>query len=140
MNPSNVYETLLEELAAGELTDLQRKVFHLLRDNPDGLDRYQLVNHIFGYIPVKIDGNTDDRKIRKAIEKLRQRLFPIISTSGKPGYRLDTSREAVQKMIRELRSRRDRIDEQIQAASKFYSIPVVYQPDPSQVEQLRMAL
>lgn len=140
MNPSNVYETLLEELAAGELTDLQRKVFQLLRDNPDGLDRFQLVHRIFGYIPVKIDGNTDDRKIRKSIERLRQRLFPIISTSGKPGYRLDTSREAVQKMIRELKSRRDRIDEQIQAASKFYSIPVVYQPDPSQVEQLRMAL
>jgi len=140
MNPSNVYETLLEELAAGELTDLQRKVFQLLRDNPDGLARFQLVHRIFGYIPVKIDGNTDDRKIRKSIERLRQRLFPIISTSGKPGYRLDTSREAVQKMIRELKSRRDRIDEQIQAASKFYSIPVVYQPDPSQVEQLRMAL
>jgi len=139
MNPSNVYETLLEELAAGELTTLQRKVFQLLRDHPDGLDRYQLVHRIYGYTPLKIDGNTDDRKIRKAIGKLRERLFPIISTSGSPGYRLDTSREAVQKMIRELRSRRDRIDEQIQAASKFYSIPVVY-AEPVAVKQMEMAL
>ena len=140
MNPTNVYENLLEELAAGQLNDLQRQVFELLRDNPDGLDRFQLVHHIYGYIPVKIDGNTDDRKIRKAIERLRQRLFPIVSTSGRPGYRLDTSKEAVSKMIHELQSRRARIDEQIEAASKFYNIPVTYQTDPSQVQQIRMPL
>lgn len=140
MNPSNVYETMLEELAAGQLNELQKQVFQLLRDNPDGLDRYQLVHHIFGYIPLKIDGNNEDRKIRKAIERLRQRLFPIVSTSSKPGYRLDTSRDAVTKMIRELESRRDHINQQIEAASKFYDIPVTYRNDPSQVEQLRMAL
>lgn len=138
MNPNKVYETMLEELAAGQLNDLQKQIFQLLRDNPDGLDRFQLVHRIYGYIPVKIDGNTDDRKIRKAIERLRQRLFPIVSTSGKPGYRLDTSRDAVTKMIRELESRRDHINEQITAASKFYNIPVVYQNDPSQAQQMRL--
>lgn len=137
-SPSNVYETMLEELADGQLNDLQKKVFHLLRDNPDGLDRYQLVQRIFGYLPVKIDGNNEDRKIRKAIERLRQRLFPIVSTSSKPGYRLDTSREAVTQMIRELESRRDHINEQITAASKFYDIPVAYQNDPSQAQQMRL--
>lgn len=140
MNPNKVYETMLEELAAGQLNDLQKQVFQLLRDNPDGLDRYQLVQAIYGYIPLKIDGNNEDRKIRKAIERLRQRLFPIVSTSSKPGYRLDTSRDAVQKMIAELRSRRQHLDEQIEAASKFYSIPTDYRNDPSQVEQIRMPL
>lgn len=139
MNPSIVYETLLEELAAGELSVLQKKVFDLLRDHPDGLDRYQLVHKIYGYIPLKIDGNSDDRKIRKTIERLRQRLFPIVSTSGKPGYRLDTSREAVEKMIRELQSRRQHLDEQIQAASKFYRIPV-YTPDPREVKQMEFVV
>ena len=138
MNPTKIYETMLEELAAGQLNDLQKQVFQLLRDNPDGLDRFQLVHAIFGYIPLKIDGNNEDRKIRKAIERLRQRLFPIVSTSSKPGYRLDTSRDAVTKMIRELESRRDHINEQIAAASKFYNIPVTYQPDPSQVQQMRL--
>lgn len=33
-NPKLVYENLLEELAAGELTQLQRQIFELLRDNP----------------------------------------------------------------------------------------------------------
>ena len=140
MNPSKVYETMLEELAAGQLNDLQKQVFELLRDNPDGLDRYQLVHRIFGYIPVKVDGNNEDRKIRKAIERLRQRLFPIVSTSSKPGYRLDTSREAVTKMIRELESRRDHINEQITAASKFYNIPVTYQNDPIMVKQMEMQI
>jgi len=139
-NPNNVYETMLEELAAGQLNDLQKQVFQLLRDNPDGLDRYQLVQAIYGYIPLKIDGNNEDRKVRKAIERLRQRLFPIVSTSSRPGYRLDTSRDAVTKMIRELESRRDHINEQIQAASKFYNIPATYQNDPSQVQQIRMPL
>ena len=132
---SKVYTALIEELAAGELTDLQRKVFELLRDNPEGLLRSELVMHIYGYIPTKIEGNTDDRKIRKAIERLRQRLFPIVSTSGKPGYRLDTSRAAVEKMIHELQSRRARIDEQIEAATKFYSIPATYQ-EPVQATQM----
>ncbi len=123
-NPSAVYESLLEELAAGELTKLQRQVFELLRDNSDGLDRYQLVAKIYGYIPLKIDGNTHDRKIRKAIEKLRIRNFPIVSTSGRPGYRLDTSKEAAEKMLAELHSRISHMQEQAEAASKFWKIPM----------------
>ncbi len=138
-NPEVTYETILEQLANGELTDLQRQIFKLLKENPNGLDRYQLVFKIYGYLPVKIEGNTDDRKIRFAIQALRKRLFPIVSTSGRPGYRLDVSREAVQKMIRELRSRRDRIDEQITAASKFYDLPVVY-TEPVTATQKELAL
>lgn len=129
-NPSVVYESLLEELAAGELTKLQRQVFELLRDNSDGLDRYQLVTKIYGYIPLKIDGNTHDRKVRKAIEKLRSRNFPIVSTSGRPGYRLDTSKEAAEKMLAELHSRIRHMQEQAEAVSKFWRIPMpkTYRP------------
>lgn len=123
-NPSLVYESLLAELAEGELTALQRQVFELLRDNPDGLDRFQLVGRIYGYIPLKIDGNTHDRKIRKAIEKLRNRNFPIVSTSGQPGYRLDTSKEAAEKMLAELHSRISHMQEQAKAVSKFWKIPM----------------
>ena len=123
-NPSLVYESLLAELAEGELTVLQRQVFELLRDIPDGLDRFQLVARIYGYIPLKIDGNTHDRKIRKAIEKLRSRNFPIVSTSGRPGYRLDTSKEAAEKMLAELHSRISHMQEQAEAVSRFWKIPM----------------
>ena len=129
-NPSLIYESLLEELAAGELSKLQRHVFELLRDSPDGLDRYQLVMSIYGYLPLKVEGNTDDRKIRKAIEKLRTRNFPIVSTSGRPGYRLDTSKEAAEKMLAELNSRITHMQEQAEAVRKFWQIPMpkTYKP------------
>jgi hypothetical protein len=140
MKPSETYEKMLEELAAGEMTALQRKIFDLLRDYPQGYTRQELVCAIFGYMPTKIDGNTDDRKIRKAIERLRKRLFPIVSTSGKPGYRLDVSREAVRKMLLELESRKARLQEQIEAVSKFYEMPTTYRPDPAAVKQMELAI
>lgn len=147
-SPSVVYENLLEELAAGELTKLQRQVFELLRDNPDGLDRFQLVHHIYGYIPLKIDGNTHDRKVRKAIEKLRSRNFPIVSTSRRPGYRLDASKEAAEKMLAELHSRIKHMQEQAEAVSKFWKIPMpkTYRPPrralqkQGDAKQMRMPL
>lgn len=123
-NPQVTYENLLRDLADGELTQLQRQVFELLRDNPEGLDRYQLVQKVYGYLPLKVEGNTDDRKIRKTIEKLRNRNFPIVSTSGKPGYRLDTSKEAAEKMLAELHSRISHMQEQAEAVSKFWQIPM----------------
>jgi hypothetical protein len=111
MPRSKNYERLLEELAAGEMTKLQRRIFELLKDNPDGLTRGELVY-----------------KIRKAIEALRRRLFPIVSTSSQAGYRLDVSRETVLKMIGELQHRKAKIQDQINAAAKFYSIPEFTEP------------
>lgn len=71
---------------SGRAHETSKAVFELLRDNSDGLDRYQLVAKIYGYVPLKINSNTHDRKIRKAIEELRNRNFPILSTSGRSGY------------------------------------------------------
>lgn len=138
MNASATYERMLEELAAGEMTMLQRKIFNLLRDYPEGYTRHELIYAIYGYMPTSVDGNVDDRKIRKAIERLRKRLFPIVSTSGKPGYRLDVSREAVKKMLMELQSRKARLEEQIDAVSKFYAIPSTYMQDPIETKQMEL--
>lgn len=138
MNPRDVYEKLMSDLENGEASDLQRKIFKLLKDNPRGLTRQALVQCIYGYTPLVLDGNTDDRKIRKAIEKLRKRLFPIVSNSGEAGYRLDVSRPAVIKMLTDLRSRRDNLDMQIKAVSKFYDVPVEYEDDPQEAGQLEL--
>jgi hypothetical protein len=139
-NPAEVYEQLLTELSSGEMTILQKQIYELLKEHPQGLTRQDLILSIFGYWPESIDGNKDDRKIRKAIERMRRRLFPIISTSGKPGYRLDVSRPAVEKMLAELISRKTHIEQQIEAASKFYQIPVEYRADPKDAKQLGLAL
>lgn len=129
MNHHLVYDRLIEELSKGELTDLQRSIYQLLKTTPDGLTRQELVLKIYGYLPLNVNGNSDDRKIRKAIERMRQRLFPIVSTSSKPGYRLDVSRDAVTKMLAELNSRKEHLQEQIDAAAKFYEIREYQEPE-----------
>lgn len=147
-NPRVVYETMLEELAAGEMNALQKKIFDLLRAHPEGMTRYDLVASIFGYRPVTLDGNTQDRKIRKAIEALRKRLYPIVSTSHSPGYRLDVSHEAAEKMRAELMNRKKNIEAQIDAIGQFHKLPGVpgaYKPPrrlkkPTQATQLEMTL
>lgn len=131
-----VYDRLIEELATGELTELQREIYDLLKNTPEGLTRHEFVLRLYGYIPLNINDNKHDRKIRKAIETLRLRLFPILSTSSRAGYRLDVSREGVLKMLAELKSRRDHIQEQINAAAKFYDIPEYREPE----EARQMAL
>lgn len=137
MQPSQIYDRLLQELE-GELDDLERQIFTLLKEHPAGLSRQELVMRIKGYWPEKLDGNTDDRKNRKAIQRLRERLFPIVSTSGKPGYRLDASREGVGRMLTELRSKQALLEKQIEATLKFYEIPIAYLTDPKEVTQLEM--
>ena len=97
MNPKEIYTRLEQELENGELNDLQKQVFMLLKENPAGLSRQDLV-----------------------------------------GYRLDISREAVNKMLNELRSRRTHIDEQINATLKFYDIPIAYLTDSSEVTQMEL--
>ncbi len=136
MQPSDIYQRLLEKLENGELDKLQRKVFTLLRDNPVGLNRQQLVYRIYGYWPDRLEGNTDDRKIRKAIQRLRERLVPIVSTSGQPGYRLDISAEGVGQMLSELRAKKTLLDKQIESTLKFYELPIEYLTDPKEVKQL----
>lgn len=133
----NIYDKLLAELENGQLDELQRSVFEALKSNPQGVTRGELVYRLFGYHPADLTGNVDDRKIRKAIEELRSRLVPIVSSSGRAGYRLDTSPEAVRSMIGEWASRRDHLQNLITAAAKFYEMPEFY-TEPVNAVQIEM--
>ena len=54
MSRTDVYERILNELADGELDELEVKVFHFLRRvYPAPLTRYDLLECIFGYRPAK---------------------------------------------------------------------------------------
>lgn len=136
MQPSQIYDRILKKLEDGQLDTLERQVFILLKDSSVGLNRKQLVFQIFGYWPDQIEGNSDDRMIRKAIQRLRERLVPIVSTSGKAGYRMDVSRDGVDQMLGELRRKRDLLNKQIESTLKFYEIPIAYMTDPKEVKQL----
>ena len=135
---SPAYEQVLAELEAGERNSIARKIFTLLSENPNGLTRERLVFLILDRVPqANINNDPGDRKIRETIASMRARLIPIVSNSGQAGYKLDDSSEARQIMLAEMISRRDRLNEQIQAASKSWQIPLSYR-EPEQVIQGRL--
>ena len=124
MEPAEVYSKLLHELWS-ELEMIERDVFIALRNHPAGLKRQQLVAIVFNESrsPVMANNDTKDRKVRKAIESLRMQGVPIVSSSGRAGYRLDGSEKAKREMLAELRSRRDRLNELILMVSNFRTVP-----------------
>lgn len=130
------YDHLLADLAAGQLAELERQVLENLTKNPQGLTRYELIETIFG--PVYrynaeergLANSTEDRKIREAIESLRNNGVPVVSSSGKAGYRLDTSPEAVDAMISEWQSRINNLQERIRTASRFCKIQLPHNTNP----------
>ena len=114
MTTTPIYERILDELAAGEMAEIEREIFTLLRRAyPSSVTRERLVEELYGYTPTDINGDTKDRKNRLVIQAMREKFIPIVSSSGESGYRLDVSQEAFDEMINELRSRRDRMDERI---------------------------
>lgn len=121
---TQVYDHILEDLEAGELGVIERKVFEALKAHPEGLRREQLVAIVFG-ATVKAGGlknnSSQDRKIRLAIAALRERMVPVTSSSAAAGYRLDTSAEGRRRMVADLVSRRDRLTNLINRAAKFYA-------------------
>jgi len=115
------YEKLLAELNAGELPVLELKILEALLQAPKGLTRKGLIRIVFREEPQTNLGNdTRDRKIRKGIESLRNVGIPIVSTSGKAGYKLDTNPENIECMIKEWESRIARLQHRVDAAQHYY--------------------
>lgn len=119
---SEIYDRILAELRI-ELSALELIIFDALRRNPEGLSRQELIRIVYGENrSATYNNDTADRKIRKTIESLRNKGVPILSSSGKAGYRLDASEEAKEEMIAELMSRRNKLDELIQRIRKYVVI------------------
>ena len=75
--------------------------------------------------------------MRIAIERLRERMVPIVSSSSAAGYRLDTSRDAMRSMVNDLVSRRNKLTDLINRMSKIYQVPVEF-PTPEIAKQERL--
>ncbi len=120
MTGKSVYEQILADLAAGEMTSLQREIFAALRRAyPSSLSRQQLVKMIHGYEPQDINNDAGDRKNRKAIQALRDQMIPIASSSGEAGYRLDVSEPVIRRMIAEWESRRRELHLRVRRAEEL---------------------
>jgi len=120
MSHTPEYEKLLAELNAGELPIIVQKILDALLQAPKGLTRKGLIRIVFGEEPSNnLSNDTRDRKIRKGIEYLRNLGFPIVSTSGKAGYKLDTDPKNIECMIRELESRIMHLQQRVDAAQHY---------------------
>ena len=107
MTTHPAYDQLLADLQK-ELPETELRVFQALQAHPEGLTRPQLIAIVYRIsVPanISLQNYRPDRKIRKAIEWLRERSVPIVSSSGRAGYRLDTSATALSAMIDEWESR-----------------------------------
>ncbi|MFN2150623.1 MAG: hypothetical protein ACK2T5_03430 [Anaerolineales bacterium] len=123
MSSITQYEKLLAEMNAGELSEIERRVLEVLLKIPGGITRRGLVRAIYGVeAQCNLSNDPYDRKIRKAIERMRECLIPIISSSGKTGYRLDTSPEAIQNMIAEMESQIAHLKQLLEEVSQFYDL------------------
>ena len=117
------YEKLLAELNAGQLPTIARKILNALVQAPKGLRRKGLIRIVFGEEPnTNLGNDTRDRKIRKGIEHLRNIGIPIVSTSGKAGYRLDTDPKNIACMIQELESRIAHLQQRVDAARHYHDL------------------
>lgn len=117
------YKKLLTELNAGELPIMVRKIMDALLQAPKGLTRKGLIRIVFGEEPENnLSNDTRDRKIRKGIEHLRNLGFPIVSTSGKAGYKMDTDPKNIEEMIREWESRIVQLQQRVDAARHCHDL------------------
>lgn len=123
MARTEVYESILQELADGELEELEVKVFHFLRRvYPASLTRRDLLEAIFGYRPgdkEDLNNNTDDRKIRTAIASMFEKGVPIVSTSGGAGYRIDIDLDQWNQLAAELETKKETITKKIDATYRI---------------------
>lgn len=87
MKPAEFYATLCAEITDRD----ERAVFDALaRKVNQFLTRDDLMIHVFGTWVPRGDRGWErmDRSIRKCIEALRTRGYPIVATSGEAGYKL----------------------------------------------------
>jgi hypothetical protein len=103
-----IYKSLVAEWER-DLEATERAIFQVLyRAMPDGRTRRQLVWDVFGVIipeNADINNNTYDRKIRKTIEAMREKMIPVFSSSAESGYRLEVSESAISRMVAECENR-----------------------------------
>jgi hypothetical protein len=90
----------------------------LLRAEGRRVTRVELIWKVYGVVvdQESISNSVEDRKVRAIIRRLRQRDYPIVSSSGVSGYTMKASVEEMDIYIADQASRKERIQENIDAA------------------------
>ena len=112
MSTTAIYEQIKSDLDGGELNKREAAILTALLHHTEGLTREQLIRVTDGRMAWQnIGDDPADRKNRRAIAALRDRLIPVKSSSGEAGYRLDATVEGLREMLAEMEARRDKADE-----------------------------
>ena len=112
MSTTAIYEQIKADLDNGELNKREAAILTALLAHPNGVTREALVRVTDGRMAWQnIGDDPADRKNRRAIASLRDRLLPVKSSSGEAGYRLDATVEGLREMLAEMEARRDKADE-----------------------------
>lgn len=137
MATTREYDEIQEELAANNnLGKLKLKILTLLKQYPEGLTRLDLIEKIFG-IEARLIAETQlakdgkDRKIRKAIEALRDDGILIEASFGRAGYRLSPGApppDVVNGMIAEWGSMIKKLKNRIRMARRYLPASAAAEP------------
>ena len=112
MSTTWIYEQIKKDLESGELKEREAAILTALLYHTNGLTREALVRITDGREAyTDINADPADRKNRRAIAALRERLIPVQSSSGEAGYRLDATVEGLQEMLTEMEARKERAAE-----------------------------
>jgi len=115
MQITTVYEQLIAEITDAD----EKKVFDILLQ-ADGrrVTRAELALEVFGVViaPEALANSVEDRKVREIIHRLRERDYPIVSSSGAAGYTMKASAEEMDIYIADQASRKEKIQDNIDAA------------------------
>lgn len=133
MDTWTMYRCFVNELPEG--SD-ERRVMHALvyRDSPEPVTRKQLIEKVYGYVVFGTVTNNSvaDRRIRKAIEALREWGCPIMSSASGKGYWMADKPGEIEIFIAELESRREKMADKIRAMRRMKDRLIrnetVYQP------------
>lgn len=116
------YQKRLKEIRAGRLKKVERMVLDALLNAPKGLTRPELIRIVSGKEPgPNLNFDTQDRKLRRAIEGLRDRGVIIISSGRRAGYTLFADTMAMQGMVLDMKNRITRLQKRVDIIASYFS-------------------
>jgi hypothetical protein len=118
MTTTYEYDRICAEMPEGLPADIMTVLTNQWRNFPGtNVNRETLILLVFHRVveKSKLTGSHKDRQIRETIEQLQREGYRVISSSGKPGYRLAVNDEDMESYIAELESRKTHLEEKIRA-------------------------
>ena len=112
------------ELKNGKLRKIERKILEALLEAPAGLTRPELICIISGKEPKPdLNYDTEDRKLRRGMEDLRDRGVLIISSARRAGYTLNADTEIIQGMLLDMKKRIVRLQKRVDVIESYCAEP-----------------